>query len=102
MKKGELTLNQDGQPLANAKAINQGDLMVKSSNIPANSERTAFNESQKDAAREKADIILGTNRGFNHEDRAGKVLNKGSYGCYRDMGWQVDHSRSLAEGGHIS
>jgi hypothetical protein len=101
VRSGELTLNQDGQPRANAKAINQRDLNVKPSNIPENSERTAFTGSQKDAAWEKADTIPGTNPDFYREDCAGNALNKGSYGQYTDMGWQVDHSRPLNKGGQM-
>ncbi|CAF1624592.1 unnamed protein product, partial [Didymodactylos carnosus] len=88
VRSGEVTLNQDGQPRANSKSINQGDLMVKPSNIPENSQRKAFTESEKDAAWEKADTIPGTNPDFYREDRMGNALNKGSYGQYSDMGWQ--------------
>ena len=101
VRSGDVSLNQDGQPRANSRAINEGDLMVKPSNIPTNSERKAFTGSEKDAAWEKADTIPGTNPDFYREDRAGNALNKGSYGLYSDMGWQVDHSRSLAEGGQM-
>ena len=63
------------------------------------SERRRFKDWEKERAWEKADKIPNKNPDLYREDKVGNVIYKHSYGTTSKMGWEVDHSKPLAEGG---
>jgi hypothetical protein len=63
------------------------------------SDRRNFTKSEKEYAWEKADTIPGRNPDYYRADKAGNVVSKPQYGKDSDMGYNIDHSKPLAENG---
>lgn len=48
---------------------------------------------------EKGSTVKGKNPDLYRKDSYGNLMYKGSYGLYSPMGWNVDHSKAVANGG---
>ncbi|KAL9652311.1 hypothetical protein ABK040_011969 [Willaertia magna] len=63
------------------------------------SERRAFTEEEKEQAWNKSKTIPGYDEDKYRQDKVGNIMYHDSYGKNSNMGWSVDHSKPLNEGG---
>ena len=62
-------------------------------------ERRNFSKKEKEYAWDKASSVSGKNPQLYKKDKCNNLLHKSSYGKDTPMGWNVDHSNPLANGG---
>jgi hypothetical protein len=63
------------------------------------SERRNFKKQEIQDSWEKAETITGKNPDLYRKDKCNNVIYKPSYGKDSPLGWNVDHSKPLKEGG---
>jgi hypothetical protein len=63
------------------------------------SDRRNISKHEREYVWEKADEVPGRDPDYYRQDKCGNVIYYDSYGKDSNMGWNVDHSKPIAEGG---
>jgi len=97
VKEGRILPRGDGGIHEGSSAIYQGTTLLSPSYV--GEERRAFTQEEIDAAWEKGEVAPGQDPDLYRQDKSGNIIYQYSYGKDSDMGWNVDHSKPLHEGG---